>query len=336
MYVRGGRPRGCRGRSGPRKPGMMLLIGLAITVAFVASWGEPWASGITSLTSGGAALLIVIMLGHWVEMRSLAQTTPALDLLVALLPDEAEKVEHGEVAIVAPSELKVGDIAIVRPGGQRARRRARIVDGRPPWMSRCHRGIAHQSRRRRPGDGGNRRDGLASASRSPQPAMTRTCRHSTAVSVADVRTRLRAQRSLTPQRDGCSGSRSPQQWSLRVVGVPAARRRCGPYHHGARGRLARISAGLRDSGLSVVSIATEGEGARRGAVKDRFARACEPSTVLFDKTGTLTRGEPSVTEVFAVEDGAHQTSCWRSPPQRKEVLNTHLRRPPRALRRRRV
>ena len=57
-----------------------------------------------------------MLLGHWIEMRSLAQTTSALDSLAALLPDEAEKVEGNEVVTIAPSDLAVDDVVIVRPG----------------------------------------------------------------------------------------------------------------------------------------------------------------------------------------------------------------------------
>src|SRR3979409_395132 len=103
MYLRGGRPflTGAISEIRSRAPGMMLLIGLAITVAFVSSWGA--GRGRVQANLGvlphnlyfwwELALLIVIMLlGHWIEMRSLAQTTSALDSLAALLPDEAERV----------------------------------------------------------------------------------------------------------------------------------------------------------------------------------------------------------------------------------------------------
>jgi len=75
------------------------------------------------------ALLVVIMLvGHWIEMRSLAQTTSALDSLAALLPDEAEKVVGDEIVKVAPADLVVGDVVIVRPGAS-VPADGRIVDG---------------------------------------------------------------------------------------------------------------------------------------------------------------------------------------------------------------
>ena len=94
-YLWGGRPflTGAVDEVRSRKPGMMLLIATAITVAFVASLGS--SLGIFSHELDfwwELALLVVIMLlGHWLEMRSLAQTTSALDSLAALLPDEAEK-----------------------------------------------------------------------------------------------------------------------------------------------------------------------------------------------------------------------------------------------------
>ncbi len=77
-----------------RQPGMMLLIGMAISVAFVASW-------VTSLGIGGfdldfwwelALLVAIMLLGHWIEMRALGSAQGALDALAALLPDEAERI----------------------------------------------------------------------------------------------------------------------------------------------------------------------------------------------------------------------------------------------------
>jgi Cu2+-exporting ATPase len=122
MYVWGGRPflTGAVSELKQRSPGMMLLIALAITVAFLSSWGA--SLGILSMELDfwwELALLIVIMLlGHWIEMRSLAQSSSALESLAALLPDEAERLEAGQVTVVAPAELRVGDVVIVRPGGR--------------------------------------------------------------------------------------------------------------------------------------------------------------------------------------------------------------------------
>ena len=74
----------------------MLLISLAITVAFVASWATtPRIGGFDLDFWWELALLIVIMLlGHWLEMRALGAASSALDALAALLPDEAERVDR--------------------------------------------------------------------------------------------------------------------------------------------------------------------------------------------------------------------------------------------------
>src|ERR1700752_3719406 len=121
MYVWGGRPflTGAINEIRSRTPGMMLLIGLAITVAFISSWGASLGVLPHNLDFWWelALLIVIMLLGHWIEMRSLAQTTSALDSLAALLPDEAELVTPEGTATVAPSDLGVDDIVMVRPGG---------------------------------------------------------------------------------------------------------------------------------------------------------------------------------------------------------------------------
>nr|WP_049793880.1 heavy metal translocating P-type ATPase [Hoyosella subflava] len=106
-----------------RQPGMMILIAMAITVAFLASWA-------TTLEIGGmnldfwwelALLIVIMLLGHWLEMRALGSASGALDALAAMLPDQAERLtgDDGEtVETVAASELARGDLVIVRPGGR--------------------------------------------------------------------------------------------------------------------------------------------------------------------------------------------------------------------------
>ncbi|RKE59676.1 E1-E2 ATPase, partial [Dietzia kunjamensis] len=114
IYLWGGRPflTGALSELRARQPGMMLLIGLAITVAFIASWGATLRILDHELNFWWelALLVVIMLLGHWIEMRSLAQTTSALDSLAALLPDEAEKVDDDDVVIVSPADLVVGDV----------------------------------------------------------------------------------------------------------------------------------------------------------------------------------------------------------------------------------
>src|SRR4029450_11490827 len=124
MYVWGGRPflTGAISETRSGTPGMMLLIGLAITVAFVSSWGASLGVLPHNLDFWWelALLFVIMLLGHWIEMRSVGESTSALDSWAALLPDEAERVvaDGSEgTETVAPSALRVEDVVIVRPGG---------------------------------------------------------------------------------------------------------------------------------------------------------------------------------------------------------------------------
>jgi Cu2+-exporting ATPase len=106
-----------------RQPGMMLLIALAITVAFLSSWGAT-----LGIWWELALLIVIMLLGHWIEMGSLAQSASALDSLASLLPDTAERVTDDGVETVSPADLSVGDTVVIRPGG-RVPADGRIVEG---------------------------------------------------------------------------------------------------------------------------------------------------------------------------------------------------------------
>ena len=100
-----------------KTPGMMTLIGLAILVAY----------GYSSLTVFGlsgsdffwelATLIDIMLLGHWIEMRSVMGASQALEELVKLMPDEAHKLdEQGNITIVKVSDLSLNDHVLIRPG----------------------------------------------------------------------------------------------------------------------------------------------------------------------------------------------------------------------------
>jgi len=101
-----------------RTPGMMTLVALAITVAYGYSlasqllvMGEP-------LYWELATLVDVMLLGHWIEMRSVGRARGALAELARLLPDSAERVADGRTEEVRIEDLAVGDLVLVRPGGR--------------------------------------------------------------------------------------------------------------------------------------------------------------------------------------------------------------------------
>src|SRR5437899_2463717 len=120
IFVYGGWPflAGAVSEIRTRQPGMMLLIGLAITVAFAASWATEFGAVDLDFWWELAALIAVMLLGHWLEMRAVGQATGALEALAALLPDQAERMTEGGTESVALEALRPGDIVLVRSGGR--------------------------------------------------------------------------------------------------------------------------------------------------------------------------------------------------------------------------
>ncbi|MEU4365718.1 heavy metal translocating P-type ATPase [Micromonospora chersina] len=112
-----------------RAPGMMLLISMAITVAYLASLAT--SVGLFDLDFWWelAALVTIMLLGHWQEMKAIGQAQGALAALAALLPDDAERLDESGAAHRVPvADLRVGDLVLVRSGG-RVPADGRIVDG---------------------------------------------------------------------------------------------------------------------------------------------------------------------------------------------------------------
>ncbi|MCT7661527.1 heavy metal translocating P-type ATPase [Mycobacterium sp. CPCC 205710] len=305
MYFWGGRPflTGAIDEIRARAPGMMLLIALAITVAFIASWG----AGVGLLAHHldfwwELALLIVIMLlGHWIEMRSLAQTTSALDSLAALLPDEAERVVGDGTETVAPAELDVDDVVLVRPGGS-VPADGVVVDGSADVDESM---VTGESRPVRRGVGEQVVAGTVATDSGLRVKVT---------AVGDNTTLAGIQRLVTEAQNSSSRAQRLADkaagwlfWFALTAAIVTAAVWAfvgRPEEAVVRSITVLVIACPHALGLAiplVVSIATE-RAARAGVlVKDRLALESMRTVgaVLFDKTGTLTKGEPAVTGVVA-------------------------------------
>ncbi|MEU7919338.1 heavy metal translocating P-type ATPase [Micromonospora zamorensis] len=132
VFVYGGWPflQGAVRELRERAPGMMLLIAMAITVAYVASAATALGAFDLDFWWELAALVTIMLLGHWQEMKAIGQAQGALSALAALLPDDAERFDgDGRPEGVRVSDLRVGDVVLVRPGG-RVPADGRITDGR--------------------------------------------------------------------------------------------------------------------------------------------------------------------------------------------------------------
>jgi len=307
MYAWGGSPFliGAASEIRARQPGMMLLIGLAITVAFFASWGA--SLGILDHELDfwwELALLIVIMLlGHWVEMRSLARTSSALDSLAALLPDTAERVEGDEIVAVSPAELRVGDVVVVRPGGS-IPADGRVTDGAAAVDESM---VTGESRPVSRGVGDPVTAGTVATDSGLRVEITAVGDDTTLAGiqrlVADAQSSTSRAQRLADRAAGwlfwfALGAAAVTAVVWTMLGMPD--------EAVVRTITVLVIACPHALGLAiplVVAIATE-RAARGGVlVKDRLALESMRTvdTVLFDKTGTLTKGEPTVTALAPAE-----------------------------------
>ncbi|MGE5619972.1 MAG: heavy metal translocating P-type ATPase [Sphingomonadaceae bacterium] len=101
-----------------RIPGMMTLVALAITVAYGYSVASQFLLPGMPLYWELATLVVVMLLGHWIEMRAVGRARGALAELAKLLPDRAERIVDGAIEEVPVEALEVGDLLLVRPGGR--------------------------------------------------------------------------------------------------------------------------------------------------------------------------------------------------------------------------
>ena len=308
MYVWGGRPflSGAVSEVKSRQPGMMLLIALGITVAFLASWAATVGLVHHELEFWWelALLIVIMLLGHWIEMRSLAQTTSALDSLAALLPDEAERVEGDDVVTIAPADLRVGDIVIVRPGGS-VPADGRVVDGSADMDESM---ITGESRAVARGEGDAVTAGTVATDSGLRVKITATGDDTALAGINRLVAEAQSSSSRT-QRIADRAAALLFWFALGAALITAAVWTLvgSPDDAVVRTITVLVIACPHALGLAiplVVSIATE-RAARGGVlIKDRLALESmrQVDAVLFDKTGTLTKGEPTVTGVEPAAD----------------------------------
>ncbi|HEY0617509.1 MAG TPA: copper-translocating P-type ATPase [Kribbella sp.] len=306
IFVYGGQPFLAGGWSElkTRQPGMMLLISMAITVAFIASW-------VTTLGIGGfsldfwwelALLIVIMLLGHWLEMRALGAASGALDALAALLPDTAEKVTDDGVVEVALNDLAEGDVVLVRSGG-RVPADGVVVDGQAEVDESM---ITGESRPVLRGVGDVVVAGTVATDSALRVRIT---------AVGDDTALAGIQRLVAEAQASSSRAQALADRAAAFLFYFASS--AGLITFVVWSLLGRVDEAVTRTvtvlviacphalGLAiplVIAISTE-RAARAGVlVKNRLAleRMRTVDVVLFDKTGTLTKGEPAVTGVATV------------------------------------
>ena len=305
VFVYGGSPflKGGWNELRDRTPGMMLLISLAITVAFASSLASE--ADVLDLDFWWELVLLidVMLLGHWQEMKAIGQASSALDALAALLPDTAERVEGVGTEQVAISDLLPGDLVLVRPGG-RVPADGSIETGAAEFDESMITGESRAVSR----DVGDRVVAGTVATDSSVRVRVEAVGDDTAL--AGIR-RLVADAQASRSRAQALADRAAAVLFYAALGA------------GIITFIAWMAVGDPDQALEstvtvlviacphalglaiplVIALSTA-MSARAGIlVKDRLAleRMRTVDAVLFDKTGTLTEGRPAVHEVASVD-----------------------------------
>jgi Cu2+-exporting ATPase len=286
-----------------RKPGMMLLISMAISVAFVTSLAASLGWFEVEVWWELATLITIMLLGHWLEMRSIAQARGALSALAELLPDTAERVTDGGTEEVGLAAVMVGDVLLVRPGA-RVPADGIVVEGTADVDESMITGES-VAVSKEPGDGVVA--GTVAAGGSLRVRVTAT---GDATALSGIM-RMVAAAQASGSRAQALADRAAALLFYVALGAGivtlVAWWALGDTEEALiRTATVLIIACPHALGLAiplVIAISTS-LGARNGLlVKDRLAleRAREIDLVIFDKTGTLTRGRPVVADVRAAD-----------------------------------
>ena len=283
-----------------RLPGMMTLISLAITVAFGFSLAVTFGFPGSDLWWELATLVTIMVLGHWVEMRSISQAQGALKELAKLLPDTAVRLVGDRMETVAVSDLRVGDVVLVRPGASIPADGA-VRDGSSDVNESM---ITGESRPVRKDVGARVIAGTVNGSGSLRVEVTGTGDKTALAGIM----RLVAQAQSSRSRAQALADRAALL--LTVVAIVAAAITLIAWSVAGKDAsfvIERVVTVLviacpHALGLAiplVVAISTT-LGARSGLlIRDRrgLEEARNVTAVFFDKTGTLTRGEFRVVEI---------------------------------------
>ena len=289
-----------------RKPGMMTLISLAISVAFVYSLAALLMPGQMGFFWELVTLIDIMLLGHWIEMRSVRQASGALNELARLMPDTAEILQpDGTLQQVTISSLKAGDRVLVRPGTS-VPADGDVLDGSSDVNEAM---ITGESQPVKKTSGDRVIAGTINGTGSLRVLVTATGEQTALAGIMRMVREAQQSKSrsqvLADQAAGwlfylalAAALLTAVLWTL-VAGFDV--------EVIERVATVLIIACPHALGLAVplvVSISTA-MGAGNGIlVRDRLAleKAREIDTLIFDKTGTLTKGEFGVVDLRTVEN----------------------------------
>ena len=284
-----------------RRPGMMTLISLAISVAFIYSLAALFLPVSSSFFWELVTLIDVMLLGHWLEMRSVRQASGALNELARLMPDTAERINpEGSPEIVSITRIRMGDLVLVRPGSSLPAD-GEVISGESEVNEAM---ITGESNPVKKITGSPVIAGTINGESSLRVRVTATGDQTALAGIMRLVEQAQQSKSNTQiLADKAAG------WLFYIaLGVALLTAVAWSAFSGFNVQvIERVATVLviacpHALGLAIplVVAITTSMGARNGVlVRDRLAleQAREIDTVIFDKTGTLTRGEFGVVAI---------------------------------------
>ena len=297
-----------------RLPGMMTLVGLAISVAYLYSAAVVFGLSGTVFFWETATLIDIMLLGHWIEMRSVLGASRALEELVRLLPAEAHRLRSdGSTEDVPVTDLRQGDLVLVKPG-ERIPADGEITEGRTTVNQALLTGESQPVEKDR---GDAVLGGAVNGEAAITLRITRTGAETYLAQVIELVRRAQQTRSRTQDL-----ANRAAMW-LTVIAIVAGVATLVAWLAGGRSldfaleRMVTVMVITCPHALGlavplVVAVSTA-MSARNGLlIRDRaaFERARALDAVVFDKTGTLTEGRFGVTDVISL-DGRSEADILR-------------------------
>lgn len=293
-----------------RLPGMMTLVGLAITVAYVYSTVVVFGLSGSVFFWETATLIDIMLLGHWIEMRSVLGASRALEQLVRLLPSVAHRLRpDGSIEEIPLEALRPGDRVLVKPG-EKIPTDSRVVTGRTSVNQALLTGESQPVER---GVGDEVIGGAVNGEAAITIEVRRTGGDTYLSQVIELVRQAQATRSHTQDLADRAAL-----W-LTIIAVVGGALTLVAWLAAGRGlgfaleRMVTVMVITCPHALGlavplVIAVST-GLAARSGLlIRDRaaFERARALNAVVFDKTGTLTEGRFSVTDIVPVAGKSEQ------------------------------
>ena len=289
--------------------GMMTLIGVAISVAYFYSsavvFGLPGRLFFWEL----ATLIDIMLVGHWIEMRSVISASKALEKLAQLMPDQAHLVKDGEVVEIEVPNLKSGDIVLVKPG-EKFPADGQIIEGSSYINQAMLTGESEPVKKEK---GAEVIGGAINGASALKVKITGTGEESYLSQVIDLVEESQQAKSETQNLADRAAF-----W-LTLLAISAGLVTLGAWLIAGRNlafsieRMATVMVITCPHALGlaiplVVSVSTT-KAAQNGLLirnQTAFENAGQISTLVFDKTGTLTQGEFGVESIELVDNTWHK------------------------------